>query len=185
MAGSTENPRIWVNADVYTAPYQTAAPTSPTSSLNAAFEALGLLSEDGMTEAQENETSDHYAWGGVLVRTTRSKHKRTFVVTALEDNAIVFNLVNPGSPTFNSGGVTTRTVKVPQPNPRAFVIDRHDGTTDSRIYIPRGEVTDVGDITSSDSEMSMYELTITVYPSSDGTLYREFTDADAANDLVS
>ena len=182
MAGDTDNPRIWVNADVYVGDVGSTAPTDVTTALDAAFEALGLLSDDGMTESREDESTDHYAYGGILVRTTRSKHKRTITVTALEDNPVVFDLVNPGSTASTSAGptppagVTTRTVKVPQPDPKAFVLELVDGDVTKRRHIARGEVVAVGDVQISDNEMTMYELTINIYPASDGTLYTDITD---------
>ena len=177
MAGDVDNPRIWVNADVYVGPVGSTAPTDTTTALDVAFEALGLLSDDGMTESREQESTDHYAHGGILVRTTRSKHKRTIVVTALEDNPVVFDLVNPGSSAVTVTGTTTRTVKTPsEPNPKAFVLELVDGTVTKRRHIARGEVVDVGDISISDNEMTMYELTINIYPASDGTIYTDITD---------
>lgn len=182
MAGDVANPRIWVNADVYVAPVGTTAPTDVTTAWAAAWDALGLLSEDGMTETREEESTDHYAWGGILVRTTRSKHKRTFTVTALEDNPTVWGLVNPGSTATTSAGptppagVTTRQVYVPGPDPRAFGLELVDGDITKRRVIPRGEVVAVGDVTISDNEMAMYELTINVYPDGAGVLYIDITD---------
>lgn len=175
--GDTENPRIWVNADVYVAPVGTAGPTDIDTALNGAFDALGLLSEDGMTESRDQEQTDHYAHGGILVRTTKSKHKRTMVVTALEDNPTVFGLANPGSSAVTAAGVTTRTVKIPnQPDPRAFVLELVDGDITRRRYIPRGEVTEVGEVTIADDEMEMKELTITIYPDENSVLYYDITD---------
>jgi hypothetical protein len=174
--GDTDNPRIWTGADVYTAPVGSTLPTDVTTALNAAFRPLGLLSEDGMTESRDEDTTDHYAWGGILVRTTRSKHKRTFVVTALEDNDVVFDLTNPGSNTATTAGVTTRTVKVPTSNPQAFVFHLTDGTTKKRIAIPSGEVTEVGESTYSDAEITMRELTITVYPDASSLLFYEISN---------
>ena len=182
MAGDTANPRVWVNADVYVAPVGTAGPTDVTTALGAAFLPLGLLSEDGMTETREEDVDDKYAWGGILVRTTRSRHKRSFAVTALEDNAVVRQLLNPSGSSTTTTGTTTRVVKVPGPNVRAFVIQLVDGDIIKRIHIPRGEVVEVGDRTYSDSEMSMVELTINVLPASDGTLYNEITDDPQADE---
>lgn len=176
MAGDIANPRIWLNADVYVAPTGTTGPTDTTTALNVAFEPLGLLGEDGMTESRDEDVTDHYAYGGILVRTTRSKHKRTVKVTALEDNPIVFDLKNPGSGTATAGGVTTRTVKVPTTNPKAFVLQLVDGDITKRRYIPTGEVVEVGDEAISDDEMAMVELTINVYPDASGVLYYEITD---------
>lgn len=176
MAGDTDNPRIWVNADAYTAPLGSTQPTDTTTAWDAAWDALGLLSDDGATESRNEDSTDHYAWGGVLVRTTRSKHKRTMVITALEDNDVVFDLVEPGSTAVTAGGVTTRTVMVPIPNIRMFGLELVDGTVTKRRVIPRGEVTSVGDIALQDSDMTAYELTISIYPDGDGVLYYDITD---------
>jgi hypothetical protein len=161
---------------VYVAPVGSTAPTNITGAWDAAWDALGLLSEDGMTESRDQDSTDLYAWGGILVRTIRSKHKRTFTVTALEDNPVVWQLVNPGSSANTTTGVTTRDVYVPTVDPRAFGFELVDGDITKRIVVPKGEVVEVGDVTYSDSEMNMKELTINVYPASDGLLYREITD---------
>lgn len=176
MAGDTANPRIWVGADFYTAVVGTTAPTDVATALDAGWKALGLLSDDGMTESRDEDVSDHYAYGGILVRTTRSKHKRTLKVTALEENVNVFGLVNPGSSAATGGGVTIRTVKVPQPNPKAFLMALSDGTIIRRRVIPRGEVIEIGDIEIHDSGIEMRELTVNIYPASDGTLFKDITN---------
>lgn len=181
MAGDVDNPRIWFNADVYTASVGTTAPDDIDTPWSGSWDALGLLSEDdGMVESRSDDTADHYAWGGILVRTTKSKHKRTIKVTALEDNPIVWALRNPGSSAATDTGITTRTVKVPQPDPRAFGFETRDGDIVRRRIVPKGEIVEIGDVTSSDSDMEMYELTINVYPAADGTLYVDITnDAQA------
>lgn len=180
MAGDTANPRIWTNADAYEGPVGTVAPTDVTTALNAAYKALGLTSEDGFTQSREEDITDHYARGGILVRTTRSKHKRTFKVIALEDNPTVFSLVNPGSSQVTASGVTTRIVKTPSANPRSFVLEETDGAYKRRLHIARGEILEVADIVSDDDSMTMFELTINVYPSSTGVLYTEITSDPAA-----
>lgn len=181
MAGDTANPRIWINADVYVAPVGTTGPTDTTTALNVAFNALGLLSEDGMTETRDQEETDHYAHGGILVRTTRSKHKRTLTVIALEDNTTVFDLVNPGSSATDNGTTATRTIRVPNtPNPKAWVLHLVDGDVIKRRHIPNAEVTAVADYEITDSAMAAYELTVTIYPSADGILYYDITNDEQA-----
>lgn len=184
MAGDIANPRIWFNADCYVAPVGSGEPTNVTTAWTAAdpdWTALGLLGEDaGLVEAREIESTDHWAWGSILVRTTRSKQKRTLKVVALENTPAVWNLVNPGSVDVTNLGITTRTVYVPTTNPMAFGFEFVDGLTIMRRVIPTAEVTEVGDITFSDSEMAAYELTISVYPDGDGILYKDITnDAQA------
>ena len=182
MAGDTDNPRIWINADVYVADVGVTAPTTTTEALDPEYEPLGLLGEDGMTESREEDVTDHHAWGGILVRTTRSKHKRTVKVIALEDNDVVWRLVNPGSTAAGGAqATTTRTVVVPTgSNRKAFLFELVDGDITKRLVIDTGEVTEVGDVVKKDNELTKYELTITVYPDADGVLYRELTDDPAA-----
>lgn len=176
MSGDIDNPRIWVDADVYVADVGATAPDDLVTSWPEGWEALGLISEDTPVEGRSQDTTDHYAHGGILFRTTRSKHKRTLKVTALEDNPVVWGLVNPGSTADSAAGMTTRTVKVPVPDPRAFGLELVDGSVTMRRIIPKGEVVDVGDVTMGDSDPVMFELTINIYPDADGVLYVDLTD---------
>ena len=115
--------------------------------------------------------------GGRASFTVRSKHKRSFTVTVLEDNPTVFALVNPGSTATDNGTTTTRTIKRPTTDPRTFVFETQDGDVTRRIHVPRAEVTAVGDATSSEADMETRELTITVYPdATTGVLFYEITD---------
>ena len=179
MTGSTANPRVWLNGDVYAGPVGTTAPTDTSTALDTAFKALGLLSEDGTEETRDDDTAEFYARGGLLIRTSKSKHKRQIKVTVLEDNPVVQGLINPGSTATTSTGTTTRSVKVPTANPMAFVIEDRDGSYVTRKSIARGEVIEVGP-EKRGPEMTMRELTIVVYPSAAGVLYTEITTDPAA-----
>lgn len=179
MAGNIANPRIWEGADLWTAPVGTAIPELLADAMTTipAWKAVGLLSEDGASEARDEDTTDSYAWGGKLVRTQRSKHKRTITVTCLEDNLVVFGLVNGVNSTATTDSVTsvnTRTVKVPNTEKVSFVLELTDGPITRRRHIPTGEVTEVGEVTLSDTDMQAFELTITIYPDADGTLYYDY-----------
>ncbi len=180
MAGNTTHPRVWLNGDVFAAVVGSTAPTDVASAWAAAWKPLGLLSEDGMTGSMESDSTDLYAWGGILVRTVRSKHKQTFKVIALEDNPTVFALVHPGSTQVTATGVTTRTVKNPTANPMAFGVETKDLGYIRRLIIPRGEVTSVSEIAAVETELTKFELEITAYAASDGTVYVEITNDPAA-----
>jgi hypothetical protein len=182
MSGDIANPRIWEGADAYVAPLGTTPPDDVATAWAAPWEALGLLSEDGATETRAQDTADHFAWGGLLVRTTKSKFKRTMKITCLEDNLVVFGLANPGSTTDTATGLTTRTVMTPTRDPRAFGLETRDGDITRRRLIPNGEVTEVGEVKFADSDMTAFELTITIYPDSDGVLYTDLTDDEQADE---
>jgi hypothetical protein len=55
-----------------------------------------------------------------------------------------------------------------------------DGDITRRRHIPQGEVTAVGEVTLSEADLQAFELTITIYPTSDDTLYVDY-DNDTAN----
>lgn len=182
MAGNVNGPRLWEGADFYVAPEATALPTALDDAMSTTplWKAAGLLSEDGASEARDEDTADFYAWGGKLIRTQRSKHKRTLQVTCLEDNLTVFGLVNPGSTATTAGGVNTRTVKIPKSDRASFVLELTDGAVTKRRHIPSGEVTEVAEVSLSESDLQAFALTVVIYPDANDVLYVDY-DNDAQN----
>lgn len=176
MAGDVNAPRLWEGADLYTAPVGTALPATLTDAMSTvpAWKAVGLLSEDGASESRDEDSTDYYAWGGKLIRTQRSRHKRSISVTCLEDNLTVFGLTNPGSTVSTSGGVNTRTIKIPKSDKTSFVLELEDGDITRRRHIPQGEVTEVGEVSLSESDLQAFEVTITIYPDSNDVLYVDY-----------
>jgi hypothetical protein len=72
---------------VFVAPYGTALPTNAHMSLNAAFEGMGYVSEDGLVNSVESDTEEVNAWGGDLVLVGQTTFKETFMVNLIETNA--------------------------------------------------------------------------------------------------
>lgn len=181
MAGDATNAALWQNADVYIAATGATAPTNVTSSWPYAWTAVGLLDgEAGFAESREEESNEIYAWGGLLVKKTKSKHKRTIKFTALEDNATVFALVNPGSTRDTVDGVTTSAVKVPSSAEFAIGFETRDGDTTKRRIVKRAEVESIGEVVESESGLTVYEITVTIYPETNGTLYTEIAGSSVA-----
>lgn len=172
MTGDSKQTSLWDGADVFIAPQGTAAPADLTSEWPAAWDAVGLLDGDeGFTETRDEDTSEHYAWGGILFRRTKSKHKRTIAFVALEDNDTVFRLVNPGSTRTSDGGVRTSTVKVPKTERFAIGFETRDGDRIKRRTAV-AELQEVGDVKEGESDPTVYEVTVVLFPETDGTLYR-------------
>lgn len=181
MSGDTTNAHSWDSADVYVAATGSTGPTDLTTALDAAFDAVGLVDGDeGFTEGREEDRTDHYAWGGILIKTTRAHHKRTVRFVALEDNVVTFGLLNPGSTTATLTGTDTRTVKTPVSDKRSWVFELSEsGSVKKRRHIPSAEVTDVADITDSEGNVVAYDMTLSVYPASDGTLWKDIVPTPA------
>lgn len=174
MAGDAANVHSWSGADVYIATAATAGPADTTTAWPAGFTAVGLLDgEAGFTESRSEDTSEHYAWGGKLVRRTKSKHKRTFSFVALEDNDSVFSLVEPGSTRTTVTGTTTTAVKIPVRAQFAIGFELKDGAVTRRRWIETAEVEKVEDITENETSPTVYKITVVAFPEADGTLYHE------------
>lgn len=182
MAGDATNAALWQNADVYIAAANATGPTNVTSAWASAWTAVGLLDgEAGFAESREEESNEIYAWGGLLVKKTKSKHKRTIKFTCLEDNATVFGLVNPGSTRTVASGVTTKSVKVPTLTEFAIGFETRDGASTKRRTVKRAVVEEVGETVESESGLTVYEVTVTIYPETDGSLYTEIAGPSSAS----
>lgn len=180
MAGDTSNAKLWAGADVYVDFDRSAeAPTDVTTDWATGWEAAGLLDpEEGFTEAREDGTNEEFwAWGGVLVKKARGRHKRTIKFVALEDNETTFRLVNPGSTRDedDTTGVTTSDVKVPKYETFAIGFEVQDGDEIRRRIVDKAEIEEIDEIKDSETNLTVYGITVVLYPSGDGTLYTELS----------
>src|SRR5690606_23745136 len=91
MAGNPQNAALWADADVYVAFLaDVASPTVPAdadTAFGVDWDLIGLLDGDaGFVESREKDETDHFAWGGILVKTGRRNYKEQHTFTALEWN---------------------------------------------------------------------------------------------------
>jgi hypothetical protein len=181
MSGNAKNTALWAGADVYIGDPGTEGPDDLVTPWPAGWSPVGLLDgEEGFTEAREEETGEHYAWGGKLFRRTRSKHKRTFRFVCLEDNAVTFGLVNPGSTRTTVAGVRTSKIVVPGTKQFAVGFNLVDADRVKRRYAALAEVSEVAEVKESETDPTVYEITVVVYPGDDDVLYTTVeTDPEA------
>lgn len=174
MSGDPTNAALWQGADVYIAPSGTSGPADVSTAWASGWDPVGLLDgEQGFTEQRAQTSSDFYAWGGLLVKNTKSKFKRTIKFVALEDNDIVFNLVNPGSTRATTTGITTSSVVVPENIEFAIGFEVQDGDKVRRRVCQRATLESVADVKDSEGALTAYEVTVVLYPQSDGTIYTD------------
>ncbi|MDG4792700.1 hypothetical protein [Micromonospora sp. WMMD1082] len=176
MAGDPTNAGQWAGADVFVAPVGTAGPTDLTTPWGVDWEVAGLLDgEEGFTWERDMEEAEHFAWGGILVRKTRSKHKRTVKFVALEDNEVTFELANPGSSRTTADGVTTSIVRVPLSADFAIGMELRDGNKVKRRIIKRATADVDGEVKESENELTATSFLVTLYPEANGDLYTELS----------
>lgn len=179
MSGDSTNAQIWADADVRVDFTRAAAhPADGTTAYAVGWNLVGLLDgAEGFTESRDEETSEHYAWGGVLVRKTRSKHKRTIKFVAMEDNDFVFRLVNPGSTRGTEAlGIRTDVIKVPKYEDFSISFETKDGAVVRRRTVERATIEEIDEIKVSEEEPTVYAITVVIYPETNGTLYTDVVE---------
>jgi hypothetical protein len=175
VALTAANVRVAVTGAVYAAPVGTAAPTAHDSALDVAFVDLGYVSEDGVTETRDRSTEQIRAWQqSALVREVVTDSSITYDLTLIETSEAVVELFYGATADGTDGQIdidpgTTGGVQ-------SFVIDVIDGSSTIRTYIPRGEITAVGDQVYAAGEAVGYPITITAYDSAGTTVTKWYSD---------
>lgn len=158
MSGDPSNATIWPDADVYIGATDAADPATVDDDFGVDWDLVGLLDgEAGFVQAREEEKNDHYAWGGIIVRTSRRNFKQTVAFTALEDNDTTRALIWPGS---DPGELV-----VPRPARVKLALEMREGDTVKRLITKyEAEVEINGDITDNEGDLTRYELLATIFP---------------------
>jgi len=158
------------------------APDDATGALTG-FNAAGYIGEDGVTETNERSTDRIRAWGGSTVKVVQTEHNVTYKFTFLETlNKNVLQAVygedNVTTTAATSTSGTLHAVKVnggTLPH-MPYVFEVKDGDAKIRIHVPDGQITEVGDITYSDSEVIGYEVTVEAFEDADGNKAYKYLD---------
>lgn len=166
-----------LNGSVYRAVSGTSAPTDASTSLASAYKKLGYCSDAGLVNSNTPSSTTIKAWGGDTVLTLQEEKADTFKVTLIEVlNLEVLKAVY-GSTNVSgslSTGVTV-TANSKEPEMGVWVVDMVlNGNTAKRVVIPNGKISEIGDISYTDSDAVGYEVTITALPDSSGNTHYEY-----------
>lgn len=166
-----------IGGAIYRAPLGTTLPTDASSTLSAAYVNLGFVSEDGVTNSNSPESDEIKAWGGDTVLNLQTAKPDTFKYTLIEAlNAEVLKYVY-GDDNVTGTIQTGLTIKANSKDQAAniIVVDMVlNGGTLKRIVIPKGKVSEVGDIVYQDGGAVGYDTTLTALPDTDGNTHYEY-----------
>lgn len=172
---------------VWSAPLGTTVPTDATSPLPEAFKSLGFISEDGIVNSEEAETTEIKAYGGTVVREVQTSRKETFAFTPMELNAqVLAEQYGDDNVTVGAGGTVTVVHNAKERPARIYVVESllEGSTKVARDVLPEARVTNVGERKLATGEVIQRQVTVSCSPDASGntayTYYAGIVQTDIA-----
>ena len=157
------NVLVGVTGGAYVAPEGTPIPTNAVTALNAAFDEVGYISEDGVSQSISEDITDLKAWqNGDVVRKIQTSHDLTYALTMIETSDVTLETYYGN---YAAGAVEITGEQLPH---KAWVLEVEDGDDIIRVVIPDGQITERGDIVYQNGDAVGYPITITCFPDDDG-----------------
>ena len=172
-----------VGGAVHRAPLGTPLPTDAKSELDKAFESLGYISSDGLTNSNSPSSENTTAWGGDTVLTQQTEKPDTFQFQLIEAlNAEVLKAVYRDDNVTGDleTGLTVKANAKEQQDACWVVETILNGDTVKRVVVPCAKITEIEDIVYKDDEALGYGVTISATPDSAGNTHYEYLKKGSA-----
>lgn len=175
-----------IGGAIFWAPVGTELPTNATAKLNEAFKGIGYASEDGLTNSISRESEDFKAWGGDTVLSSQTSHSDTYKCKFIEtlNKDVLTAVFGEGNVTGDlTNGIVVK-VNSSEQEERAWVVDTvMRGDIPKRMVIPKGKISELGDIVYKDNEIVGYDTTIKAFPDAEGNTHYEYIGGASATNL--
>lgn len=173
--------------EAYVAPVGTALPAKTGDALNVAFNGLGYHTEDGVSINPSVDIQEFMAWQSkVPIRIDQNSRDFQISFQLLQWNEINLPFALGGGTISEPTAGQFKFVPLADsaaPEERSLIVDIDDGTRRSRIIVPRGTVTDTGEIPFKRGDMSALAVTFKALAPTDGSgsspWYALFNDSAA------
>jgi hypothetical protein len=122
-------------------------PSDATTAVPTGMVAVGFVSEDGVTESVSRNVEKVKAWGGQTVRTVQQDYETTYSFSFLQfKNEDVLKAVYGKDNVTGSAGTFTVKKNAQVLERRSWLFEMEDGDTKIRLFVPNGQITEVGDV---------------------------------------
>ena len=173
---------------VLAGPTTATLPTNLTDVPGSEFESLGYVTEDGVTEAVSRDSEKKKAWGGQIVKILSTDHEATWSFALMETaNTAGLKAVYGEDNIIDDGtGQSLLKINADELPERSFIFDMLDKGSKiaKRIVIPRGRVTEIGDVVYTHADTTAFEVTIEAMEDTDGNKAYVYTASDADEDVT-
>ena len=169
-----------IGGAIYRAPGGTTPPTTATATLSTAFVCVGYISDAGVVQSENLNTTVVNAWGGEPVLVTENSRIEDFKFTMLETmkdepNKIVYGDTNVTGDLTNGMTVSASAAELGE---HVYVIDQElNGSVKKRTVIPAAVVSAIGDISQVDNNAVGYPVTLTALPDSNSKTHYDYYQA--------
>ena len=157
-------------------------PTTVSENLDTDLKCLGYISEDGVTHNMENSDDGIKAWGGDTVLVPDVDRTDSFQFTLLEvmnEDVLKAVFVDANVTVAAATQSVPKTISIAsnsavQPD-CVWVIDMvMQGNNPKRIVIPKGAITEIGEIVYKDDEAVGYQITVNGKADTSGNTHYEY-----------
>lgn len=172
-----------IGGAIYSAPLGTKLPTDATTVLDVAFKSLGYVSEDGLTNETATSVENIKAWGGDLVESSQTEKTDTFKYKLIE--ALNIDVLKEVYGADNVSGTLSTGIKIEVnskelPEHVIVVEMLMKNNTIKRIVVPKGKVSEVGEIKYVGGDVVGYDTTLLAFSSdSKGNTHFEYIKGTA------
>lgn len=176
-----------VGGAIFVAPLGTELPTDATTALNAAFENVGYISEDGVVNTNSPDTDTIKEWGGASVGKIDNGKDDTFQFTMIEAlNPTALKLVYGADNVSGTleDGITVKANSNEQTDVSLVIDMILKGGALKRVVLPSAGVSEVGEVTYAATSAIGYQTTLLATPDADGNTHYEYIKGAAAAALA-
>lgn len=151
---------------VFYAPLGTALPTDAKTPLTEDYKCLGYISEDGLTNGTNTDTTEVKEWSGATVLKEISSYSETYKFAMLELKADSMKLRYGSDSVTDTGGKLHILHGMPKDEHYVVVFEiMLTGNRKQRLVLPDASVVEYDDITYSAGDPITYSVTLSANPS--------------------